>query len=63
MNELLTAGKCVIMVSSDLQEVLGMCDRIIIMREGKVRGELSATDDHFNQEDIMKLAWGGKLDD
>lgn len=63
MNELLTAGKCVIMVSSDLQEVLGMCDRIIIMREGKVRGELSSKDDHFNQEDIMKLAWGGKLDD
>ena len=63
MNELVEAGKCVIMISSELPEILGMCDRVIVMREGRITGEMSAADDHFDQEDIMKLAWGGTLND
>lgn len=63
MNELLAAGKCVIMISSELQEILGMCDRVIVMREGKIRGEVPRDSKHFNSEDIMKLAWGGSFDD
>ena len=63
MNELLDDGKCVVMVSSDLQEVLGMCDRVIVMREGKITGEVMREDQHFNSEDIMKLAWGGSFDE
>ncbi|MGI6118813.1 MAG: sugar ABC transporter ATP-binding protein [Bilifractor sp.] len=63
MNQLLLSGKCVIMVSSDLQEVLGMCDRVVVMREGRIRGEIDAKTDFFNQEDIMKLAWGGSLNE
>lgn len=61
MNKLCKEGKCVIMVSSELPEVLGMSDRVIVMREGKVMGEIDRDSEHFNQEDIMKAAWGGKL--
>lgn len=61
MNKLCKEGKCVIMISSELPEILGMSDRVIIMREGKVMGELDRDSEHFNQESIMKAAWGGKL--
>lgn len=61
INKLCKEGKCVIMISSELPEILGMSDRVIVMREGKVMGVLSRDEEHFNQEDIMKAAWGGKL--
>lgn len=61
MNRLVQEGKCVIMVSSELPEVLGMSDRVIVMRSGKVMAEIEANSNHFNQEDIMKAAWGGTL--
>lgn len=63
MNQLMSEGKCVIMISSELPEILGMCDRVIVMREGRIKGEVTADSKHFNQEDIMKLSWGGSLDD
>ncbi len=63
MNNLTSAGKCVIMVSSELPEILGMADRVIVMREGKVMAEIEKESKHFNQEDIMKAAWGGKLNE
>ena len=49
------------MISSELPEILGMSDRVIVMREGKVMGELDRNSEHFNQESIMKAAWGGNL--
>jgi ribose transport system ATP-binding protein len=61
MNRLVQEGKCVIMVSSELPEILGMSDRVIVMRSGKVMAEIDASSHHFNQEDIMKAAWGGTL--
>ena len=61
MNRLVLAGKCVIMISSELPEIIGMSDRVIIMREGKIMGELSKKTDVLNQEIIMKAAWGGKI--
>ncbi len=61
MNQLVKEGKCVIMVSSELPEVLGMADRVIVMREGEVMAEIERDSAHFNQEDIMKAAWGGKI--
>lgn len=61
MNRLCREGKCVIMISSELPEILGMSDRVVIMREGKIMGEVDRRSDHFNQESIMKAAWGGKL--
>lgn len=62
MNELVSQGKCVIMISSELPEILGMCDRVVVMRTGMVMGEIDCTNDKFNQEDIMKAAWGGKIE-
>lgn len=63
MNELVKSGKCVIMVSSEMPEILGMSDRVIVMRGGKIMAEIDRDSSHFNQEDIMKAAWGGNLDD
>lgn len=62
MNRLVKEGKCVIMVSSELPEILGMSDRVIVMRRGQIMGEVERDTDHFNQESLMKAAWGGKLE-
>lgn len=51
INNLVAEGKSVIMISSELPEVLGMCDRIYIMNEGRIVGELDAKE--ANQELIM----------
>lgn len=58
MNELADRGVPIIMVSSDLPEVLGVSDRILVMHEGKINGELSC--DEASQEKVMQLATGGK---
>ncbi|EFH2830778.1 ATP-binding cassette domain-containing protein [Escherichia coli] len=54
MNRLVTKGKSIIMISSELPEVLGMCDRILVMRSGRITGELSAKE--ATQEKIMQYA-------
>ena len=46
-------GKSVIMISSDMTELLGMCDRVYVMSEGKIVGELS--DEEATQEKIMEM--------
>lgn len=58
LNELVAMGKSIIMISSELVEVLGMSDRIFIMNEGKIKGELLVKD--ANQEKIMQIAIGEK---
>lgn len=63
MNDLVKKGKCVIMISSEMPEILGMSDRVVVMRGGKVMATVERDSKHFNQEAIMKAAWGGKLDD
>jgi ABC-type sugar transport system ATPase subunit len=55
MNELAALGKAVLMISSELPEVLGMADRILVMHEGCITGEL-ADARRATQEQIMKLA-------
>ena len=57
MNELTDRGVAIIMVSSELPEVLGMSDRILVFREGKMTGEVSK--EEATQEKIMTLATGG----
>jgi inositol transport system ATP-binding protein len=54
MSELAREKKAIIMISSELPELLGMCDRIYVMAKGQISGELSKKD--FSQENIMKLA-------
>ena len=51
INDLVAAGKSVIMISSELPEVLGMSDRIYVMNEGRIVGELDAAE--ASQEVIM----------
>ena len=59
MSELAQQGLAVIMISSELPEIIGMSDRILVMHEGEATGELSRTD--ATQESIMTLATGGTL--
>ncbi|MBQ8031259.1 MAG: sugar ABC transporter ATP-binding protein [Butyrivibrio sp.] len=51
INQLVSEGKSVIMISSELPEILGMCDRIYVMNEGRMVGELDGKD--ATQEKIM----------
>mgnify|MGYP002713165900 CR=1 FL=1 len=53
INDLSAEGKGVIMISSEMPELLGMCDRIYVLNEGQVVGELAAED--ASQERIMSL--------
>ncbi len=61
INDLAAKGVAIIMVSSELPEVLGMSDRVMVVREGLVRGFLSK--EEANQENIMILATGGNLNE
>lgn len=58
MNELAERGVPIVLVSSDLPEVLGVSDRIVVMHEGRITGELSRGE--ATQEKVMQLATGGK---
>ena len=55
INELASNGKGVIVVSSEMPELLGICDRIMVMSNYRVAGILE-NDKNINQESIMKLA-------
>lgn len=54
MLELAEAGKAILMISSELPELIGVCDRIYVMGKGRITGELPAAE--FDQERIMKYA-------
>ncbi|CAI6080727.1 ATP-binding cassette domain-containing protein [Cohnella sp. JJ-181] len=54
MNKLIAEGMSIIMISSELGEVLGMSDRVYVMAEGKIKGELPI--EQASQEKIMELA-------
>jgi ribose transport system ATP-binding protein len=59
MHELTKSGVGIIMISSELPEVLGMSDRIMVMREGTIVGQLARAE--ASEEAIMKFAVGGDL--
>lgn len=59
MNELAAEGTCIIMVSSELPEVIGMSDRILVMCEGEITGEFDNSSKDTTQEEIMVKASGG----
>ena len=54
INELTASGRAVLMISSDLPEVLGMSDRVLVMSQGRLAGELSA--EQATQDAVMELA-------
>ncbi len=55
INKLAAEGKVVLVISSELPELLGICDRILVMREGRISGEIQNVK-ATKQEDIMALA-------
>lgn len=57
MNELVAKGVCIVMISSELPEVLGVSDRVIVIHQGKLSGELHWSE--ATQEKTMTLATGG----
>ena len=59
MNELTERGVSIIMISSELPEVIGMSDRVIVVQEGSIKGEVEG--DYITEENIMTLATGGEL--
>jgi len=54
MNRLVEQGMSIIMISSELPEVLGMCDRLYVMSEGKITGELTA--EEADEQKVMAMA-------
>ncbi|UWP58573.1 sugar ABC transporter ATP-binding protein [Ruminococcus gauvreauii] len=57
MCDLAAQGAGVIMISSELPEIIGVCDRTLVMAEGRITGEVARKD--FSQERIMSFALGG----
>jgi putative multiple sugar transport system ATP-binding protein len=52
INQLADSGKAIIVISSEMQEILGICDRIYVMNEGRLVGEMLAKD--ASQDKIMR---------
>ena len=57
MVNLLREGKCLLMVSSDMPEVVSMSDRVAVMRNGRIAGILEK--DEISEENILQLSIGG----
>ena len=57
MEELAGRGVAIVFVSSEMEEILGMSDRALVMHEGKIAGELSRAD--ISEESVLHLATGG----
>jgi ribose transport system ATP-binding protein len=56
INSLVTQGVSCILISSELEEIIGLCTRVLVMREGRITGEMVG--DHINEEEIMFSAAG-----
>ena len=57
IRTLAEAGKALLVVSSDLPEVLGICDRVVVLHEGRVTGE-RPNDGSLTQAELLELALG-----
>lgn len=62
MDELAGAGKCIIMISSELAEIVNLSDRVYVMKDGEIVGELKRGQDEITQEIVMNLGIKGKED-
>ena len=58
MDDLAKEGKAILLISSELDEVLSMADRILVMREGRISGEFGR--EEATQENVMTAATGGR---
>ncbi|MCI0380973.1 MAG: sugar ABC transporter ATP-binding protein [Gemmataceae bacterium] len=57
MDQLAQQGLAILMISSDLEEILGMSDRVLVLHEGRLAGELQR--EQLSEEAVMRLATGG----
>ena len=57
INQLAEQGYTIILISSEMMELMGMCDRLLVMNEGRIKGELNRDD--FSEKNIMQLIVGG----
>ena len=57
MDELTSSGVGILMISSDLEEILGMSDRVLVMHDGDLTGELARHE--LSEQAVMNLATGG----
>lgn len=60
IRQLASEGKCIIMISSEMEELLGISDRIVVLYEGNISGELQR--EQFSQENVLALASGEKVE-
>jgi ribose transport system ATP-binding protein len=59
IDNLAKSGTAILVISSDLPEIIGICDRVVVMRAGHIAGEIErGATSPLNQEDIMALATG-----
>jgi ribose transport system ATP-binding protein len=58
MNQLVADGVAILMISSELNEILGMCDRTLVIDKGAIKGELTRTE--MSEAGIMRLVVGGQ---
>jgi ribose transport system ATP-binding protein len=59
IDELAQSGIAIVVISSDLPEIIGIADRVLVMREGRIAGEIHATPDHpISQEAVMAFSTG-----
>ena len=54
LKSLAAEGKSILMISSELPELIGLCDRIVVIKEGKVAGEVG--EGNMTEENVMTLA-------
>lgn len=62
MNKLAAEGAALLIISSDLPELIGLADRVYVMKDGEITGEVDRNDPGFNQEYLLKLALEGRDD-
>ena len=56
MNSMADKGKSIIMISSEMEELLGMSDRIVVLHDGRIVDEIRK--EEFSQEKVLRLASG-----
>ena len=59
IDRLAEQGIAIVIISSEMAELINMCDRMVVMNQGKIAGELKKSEMGFSQESIMRLATGG----
>jgi ABC-type sugar transport system ATPase subunit len=59
INNLAKNKSTILFISSEMEELMGVCDKIVVMSDGQISGEISR--DEFDQEVLLKLAMGGEL--